>query len=185
MNADIRPRSYEGPLMEQGRRGEQRVLDWIAARVQPAALQDVRDDAEWRRKDVDFLVQAKPGGPWLRFEAKDDGRLSETGNVFFETERIYHDSQQTKLAWSLHTEADFLCVWSEPTGCLYVFRVPAFRSAYYAYVQAHRPRPVLIKTAATCSTVGFPIPLSAFTYSLYAFQDGLWAKTNQTGVDRS
>lgn len=75
---------------------------------------DLRHDKAMQHADVDFLVTL-PSGNVIFTEVKTDTYLGMTGNVLFETMRIYGDSPADmafRLAWGPRSAATWLIIWA-------------------------------------------------------------------------
>ena len=92
---------YASDIDKYGKFGEEVFLRYMIpiCKEKNYSIIDVRDDAEYRKKDIDFLVD-KNGNGIEKIEVKADGRGLDTGNIPYEY--ISHCAS----GWSVVTECD-------------------------------------------------------------------------------
>ena len=92
---------YASDIDKYGKFGEEVFLRYMTpiCKEKNYSIIDVRDDAEYRKKDIDFLVD-KNGNGIEKIEVKADGRGLDTGNIPYEY--ISHCAS----GWSVVTECD-------------------------------------------------------------------------------
>lgn len=88
-----------------GKRGEKLVIAALANRGHK--IEDLSDNREYQRKDIDFRI-SNTEGVSITLEVKNDIRSNQTGNVFIETYNRNNVSRGGD-GWLCYCEADYLC----------------------------------------------------------------------------
>jgi len=157
-------RSYSGEYMRLAQQGEALVFDYLERHYGRYPVYDHRDDPSYRRKDIDFGYNN--GGGARTVEVKTDTRMRETGNFFFEVQRIYLDCPSDEACykgWGWRTEADEVWVVDSLTRPqAHLFYSSQLRSDVQQYLIGEAsPRLSLVPTDRTTRTIGLLIPLTA------------------------
>ena len=90
--------------LDYGKRGEKMVE--LALTAKGNKMIDVSDDTNYKKYDIDFVVERKRDT--ITLEVKSDFRSQETGNFFVE----YQNSNNTKHnceGWYYYSQAQFVC----------------------------------------------------------------------------
>ena len=104
-----------------GTLGETHILDYLHKNPNIKDIVDVRNDALYRKMDVDF-VAIMSSGQELKIEIKTDSYKS--GNIFYEwTSAVETDS----IGCMQKTKADFLFYYFVNLDVLYILDMPAYR----------------------------------------------------------
>lgn len=90
-------------LIEPMNSGEQEVKDYLRANGYTVA--DVSDIAFYQRIDVDILAYKDNLNDEVKIEVKNDGMISNTGNLFIE---LITDLDKSRLGWFNITGADYI-----------------------------------------------------------------------------
>lgn len=102
--------------LEIGKTGEAAVAEFMRSRNHTVI--DVSDDAEYQKKDIDFLLTS-PTGEKCSIEVKTDYKIHKTGNFFFEG--VYHKDWGDSNGWFDYCEADYICFLDAVEYKLYIF----------------------------------------------------------------
>ncbi len=105
-----------------GKRGEEKVRDFLLSKPYVESYVDVRNLKEFMDVDIDFCVRFKDGSEH-GMEVKTDTH-SETGNVFFELKSC---EQKNTLGCVYKTGAKWMLYYFEDTGVLYILFMPKLR----------------------------------------------------------
>lgn len=103
--------------LEVGARGEERVLAALNARSN-LNVEDVRNNPEYQKKDIDFVV-TNGKGQVLTLEVKNDVRSNQTRNVYVECYNVNNRSRNG-FGWLYYTEALFLGFIQEDYNKLHI-----------------------------------------------------------------
>lgn len=132
-----RQRSYTGGYMEAGKHAEKIVLAWLRTLSNVAFVDDVRANAEYQSREIDFKIHKQDGGPPINCEVKSDGHLGVTGNWLFELYRINIIAPVDKHfvpGWSARSEADLLLVYAPATDKIHSIPFREYRAAFLSAV---------------------------------------------------
>ena len=136
--------------LERGKAGEALVATALTARGH--IVEDVSDNWDYRRIDIDFLLTSATGDT-TTLEVKTDDKSELTGNVFIEYSNI-HNKSHNYNGWYYYCEADYLAfVQQNRHKCHIVSRYDLINS-----INNNNYR-----TANTYSSSGFLMPVSALT----------------------
>lgn len=136
--------------LERGKVGEKLVAAALTARGH--TVTDLSDNWEYRRKDIDFLLTSA-SGQQTYLEVKTDDRSEQTGNLFIE----YSNSNNVKhnyQGWYCYCEATFLAFVQQSKHIAHIV------SRYDLINNINNNN---YKTAASCNSCGFLMPISALT----------------------
>ena len=134
--------------LARGKAGEALVAAALAARGH--TVKDLSDDWNYRRIDIDFMLTS-PSGSVATLEVKTDDASERTGNIFIEYSNI-HNKSHNYGGWYSYCEADYLAfVQQNRHKCHIVSRYDLINN-----IENNNYR-----TAATCSSCGFLMPVAA------------------------
>lgn len=94
--------------LKDGLRGEKLFMDAMAARRHN--VEDLRNDAEYRKKDVDFRISKN--GVEVLVEVKNDIKSNYTNNVYVELTNNNNKSRNFE-GWFCYCEADYIAFVQE------------------------------------------------------------------------
>ena len=113
-------KSYNGTLMEKGKKAEEIVFNWLKINPYSKQVIDTREFRFSQRLDVDCGIEDMHGRIVLG-EIKSDKWLGK-GNILFETHRINHYvSPYFYLGWGWRSPAERLYYYSPDLNSVYVF----------------------------------------------------------------
>ena len=130
-----------------GKRGEEIFRKFLETRN--CKYTDVSEDSKYQEQDIDFLVESrKTPGKIVSVEVKNDQRIAETGNIFFETmsnvdystdgcfkkskaELMAIVSESEKLIYFVGTELLRAFVDRNSNSLRFISRVPGSNSCGY------------------------------------------------------
>jgi hypothetical protein len=178
---------YDGELMRKGRNGEDYAILWLQAIYPNYNIEDVRDDVEYRRKDVDFVLTLEYDTEQYRVNAKKrvevkSDKWLDRGNFCFEIMRIRHRSNQPLyIGWSVRTCAHILLLWHDGTNTMYVVVHDELvkglkRYAQHCYTNNVAMNIGTVSTDAARTTVNIYLPQRHVKHFVYQFIDGEWAR---------
>jgi hypothetical protein len=121
---------------------------------------DVRLEDQYQKEDIDFLTERN--GLKFKVEVKYDYYLGRSGNMFFETERIYAGGT-TGIGWSIKSKANRFWLWSPFWRSFLVVNSNSFRSSKENYIKdceknGWKLRTVEIPTNKDVTTKGILVP---------------------------
>ncbi|MBO0347999.1 hypothetical protein J0895_02535 [Phormidium pseudopriestleyi FRX01] len=131
------------------------ITQWLQNLPRTISIQNVEDDPDYRKMDVDLLVTTDRGESKL--EIKGD-RYHKTGNFFFET----HSNQEKNTPGCfLYTAADWLCYYFVEIRVLYLLPMPATRDWFINQMERFRERSTTtpIRGGGYYTTVGRLVPI--------------------------
>lgn len=166
---------FDSPgLYQTGLKTEMLVRRFLESLDFVQAIEDVRDNPDYQRREIDYVVSTPRGT--LAFEVKHDRHLGRSGNVLFELCRIHHTAQKPAyLGWSVFSEADYFAIWGMQVERLYVFQARRFKASVQRYVATNRPRIqyTTIVSDPLRTTVCLLVPLTAISgYSIWQDNSG-------------
>ncbi len=159
-----RPKSYNGKLMEKGKKGEEVVLEWLRSIDYYKDVIDMREFRVSQRLDVDCGIETIDGAIVLA-EVKTDYNLGETSNFLFEVFRLNHfanPDQVFYLGWAFRSPAKYLLYYSPNEHAVYQFRFEHIRQIIGKYVSQCKPRIHIEPTDDQKTTFNLLIPQSQF-----------------------
>lgn len=109
--------------LERGKVAEEEVATYLTNRGNK--LTDVRDNKEFQKKDIDYLVEDRDGRKGS-LEIKGDTKFSSTGNIFIE-DGCYYPSSGMRKGWSQYCEADYICLYDNNKKIGLIFNWPQLR----------------------------------------------------------
>lgn len=133
-----------------GKRGEKifsRYLDMLGLEYK-----DVSDVTSYQKQDIDFVVMSKTGKEWT-VEVKNDTRIAQTGNIFFETISNVHYSSNGCFN---KTTADAMVIVSESEKKLYIMTTKSLKT----FVEDNKDH-LKFRTTPGSNSAGFLVPVSA------------------------
>ena len=89
--------------LKDGLRGEKLFMDAMAARRHN--VEDLRNDAEYRQKDIDFRISKN--GVEVLVEVKNDIKSNYTNNIYVELTNKNNKSRNFE-GWFCYCEADYI-----------------------------------------------------------------------------
>jgi hypothetical protein len=141
---------------------------------------DVRKDAAWQRRDIDFRAVMKNGV--LNVEAKADRHISRTSNILFELCHINYEQppeRRTRPGWSVYSAAHLFLVYCPETGVLHSIKASDLRAALPHYARSARGQiKVTLSTSeqAKWATVNVLIPMQYVPHRRYIRAAGAWVE---------
>ena len=90
--------------LEYGKRGEKMIS--LALTAKGNKMIDVSDDLQYRKCDIDFIVERKRDT--ITLEVKSDYKSQETGNFFVEYLN-WNNKSHNYDGWYKYCQADFIC----------------------------------------------------------------------------
>ena len=159
-----RTKSYNGEMMERGKKGEEVVLDWLRSIDYYKEVIDMREFRVSQRLDVDCGIETIDGSIVLA-EIKTDYNLGKTANFLFEVFRINHFANPDKvfyLGWTFRSPAKYLLYYSPNEYRVYQFRFEYLRQTIGKYVSQHKPRFHIEPTDDQKTTFNLLIPQAEF-----------------------
>ena len=135
---------------EIGKRGEKifsKYLDNLGLEHE-----DVSDVKEYQKQDIDFVVRAKTGQTWT-VEVKNDTRIAQTGNIFFETISNVHYSSNGCFN---KTNADAMVIVSESEKKLYIVTTKNLKK----FVEDNKEH-LKFRTTPGSNSAGFLVPVAS------------------------
>ncbi|MHC4621957.1 MAG: hypothetical protein ACYTEQ_29815 [Planctomycetota bacterium] len=159
-----------------GNRGESAALRLLGQVFGHYAIKDVRNDPQWQRKDVDFIVTMENGQK--RTEVKSDRHLG-GANFCFELGRIRHNtSWETAFykGWSIRTAAHVLLMWHDDARTMYVVCYRAFVEGLQRYLEASNGvRMGAVPTDNARTTFNIYVPQQYVAHTRYIEKEnGYW-----------
>lgn len=129
-------KSYNGKMMEVGKRNEEIVMGWL--KKQMKEVLDFREFKLTQRIDVDCGVETMDGNIVLA-EIKQDKWIGENGNLCFECNRINHfaEGKWFYLGWGWRSPAQKLIVRNGKNGETFVFDFNELRKFIGGYIAVH------------------------------------------------
>lgn len=154
-------RSYQSELMKIGKSNEDIILDWLKKSPEAKAIIDFREFRLAQRIDVDFGIESIDGDIQLA-EIKSDKMISESGNLFFETQRINHfaENHWAYLGWGWRSPAQKLIIRNPVSGDAFVFQFQKLRIRVGELVSQRHYRLTTVYTDPVKTTFGLLIQLS-------------------------
>lgn len=159
-----------------GKEGERVIKDWFCSFNNVERYEDVSDNPEFQKVDIDGIVWLK-NGESRTVEIKTDSYTS--GNLFYETQSCV---EKNTIGCMERTKAQYLYYYFTGYKCMYAFDVEAFRK--WA-LQEHINYPNILKDKLLRNesnningyyhSAGFIIPL---TYLESHFPKRYWLKFN-------
>ena len=134
--------------LEDGKRGEKLVAAALTARGH--IVTDMSDNLDYRRKDIDLLLENKQK-QITTLEVKNDMRSETTGNLFIETYNVRNQSHSFK-GWYFYCEAYYLCFLQETSKAAHIVAFDDLRQAIAA---------TNYREVSTASTKGILVPVDA------------------------
>ena len=135
-----------------GKRGERIFAAFLESRG--CRYEDVSESKEYQDKDVDFIVYSrKEPGRKVMVEVKNDTRIAQTGNVFFET--MSNVDFATNGCFS-KTEADLMAIVSETEKLIYFVDAKFLKE----YVGRNNDSLRFISRVPGSNSCGYLIPLT-------------------------
>jgi Holliday junction resolvase-like predicted endonuclease len=131
--------------LADGKRGEMLVSAALSARGHK--ITDLSDNWEYRRKDIDLLLDN--GKQQTTLEIKNDIKSETTGNIFIETYNEYNQSH-SKQGWFFYCQACFLCFLQEQSKTAHIVSFDDLRQS----IKANGYR-----EAITSTTKGYIVPV--------------------------
>lgn len=108
---------------EIAREAEEIVIDLLGELITDRQFFSVHDDEEcWHLGDI---IDTK--GKY--YDAKDDGRIHKTGNVFAEDRKFWNDGTQTD-GWMRNGQYDYLCILDRVKKKIYVLDFNKLKKVY-------------------------------------------------------
>ena len=131
--------------LQEGGYGEHAIWNLLMKQAWVRSVVDVRDDLEFQKKDIDFLVE-NLRRQFTSIEVKTDFKAHETGNL------VYELSTSNNIGCFEKTQAKYI-----------VYFVPELKEAYWINVKAlrtyiHKVRPDERKMGDNAT--GFLLPIS-------------------------
>lgn len=123
-------RDYDGDWMRVARVGEGAMQRWLEQRPRVVKVDDLRDDVEWRHRDVDFRATFDDGSVRL-IEVKTSSNIGK-GEIVFEVTRNYDGN--CFQGWSLKSAADWVVYYHPPTAEAYGCSLPGLREVFWGDV---------------------------------------------------
>ncbi len=157
-------RSYNEDYMEDGKRGEEIVINFLKHRP-GIEVYDLRDEPRFQADDIDIGIRRKAQPGVIFAEIKTDQHLGVTGNVLFEILRINHTAPHEKacvLGWAARTPATWVFYYSPKLNQIWTCEFSKLRAAFQRYTQEGRKdtRISWVNTDNLKSTVNVLIPES-------------------------
>ncbi len=152
-----------------GERGENTIIDYIKHMAGTIDVLDVRDNYEYRKKDVDIIVSNNKSNHIL-VEIKTDSYWP--NNLFYE----YMSNLERGTAGCMEiTHADYLFYYFERTSELYIIEMNTFREWFHQHIEdIHIKRKEVVNkcTEGTYTSVGYTIPVTFFRshFSRYLYK---------------
>lgn len=164
-------KSYDGDLMEKGKVIETAVIEWL--RGQGVSVIDVSNNEFMQSLDVDIVFTSKELKTYLG-EIKADYRMQETGNICYETMRIYHNITRIEHGWGVKSPADYLFYASPPEGNLFIFKFAKLREIVTDYIKrtGKNVKTILVETDKGKTTHNILIPLKELD-GAYKLEEGV------------
>jgi Uncharacterized protein conserved in bacteria len=134
-----------------GKRGEKIFSEYLKARG--IRCEDVSDNKEYQSQDIDFLVESKTEpGKMVSFEIKNDTRIAETGNIFFET--MSNVDYSTDGCFS-KTKANVMAIVSESERSIYLVSSDFLKK----FVDGNKEKLRFIPRVPGSNSCGYLIPV--------------------------
>ena len=177
---DKRKRSYDGDMMDNGRKAEDAVFMFLMEIKSIDQIDDLRNVPDWQSRDVDFCVW-RNGEPEF-IEVKSDESIGRSPNILFEFARINHTSidHLARFGWSLFSLADRFAIWSPITKVVFMVGATDLRDGFNRYVRDARKntRIVPIPTDEIKTTIVFLVPCDYVTHNRYEPVGNGWKYTH-------
>jgi hypothetical protein len=161
-------KSYNGELMEKGKKAEEIVLNWLRNNKN---IKEIIDFREWRltqRLDVDCGIETIDGKIMLA-EIKSDKYLGNSNNFLFETFRINHFIHPDSifyLGWAWRSPAKYLFYYSPKENAVYRFLFSNVRLGIGKYISRcdknSNPKTSWVYTDKQKTTFNLLIPIKEF-----------------------
>lgn len=97
-----------------GKKGEDLVYSTAIGRGH--TIKDVRDILEFRKRDIDFIIDE------YECEVKTDRRIAKTNNLFIETESVSYKTNKISKGWFDYCEAEYLFYLDWENKILYIYK---------------------------------------------------------------
>jgi len=154
-------RSYSDQLMTIGKENEEKVINYLIDECNvrnTSYYKDVREDKEFQNNEIDLIIKGSG------FEIKGDKHINSKGNLFFETFRINHYSEDhpTSQGWGYKSKADFLIIRNWETGETFTFDFKELRQRVGILVSdysGNRLQTTVVETDKVKTTWGLLIPM--------------------------
>ena len=111
-------------------------------------IEDVRDDAAWRARDVDFIGTKR--GKTIRFEVKTNSNIKAYNSMCFES--LIHRPKGTVDGWLEYSEADVFIFCDSSCGDIYFIKndthkikVWGNKSVHMNYAEGNRDELIILK----------------------------------------
>ena len=134
--------------LSRGKRGEKLMFDALTARGH--TVEDLRDNAEARSKDIDFRVFNKNSSTMTTLEVKTDERSEETGNLFIEYSNTNNRSHNYK-GWYYYCEAEYIAFIQEHNHKAHIVLMEELRENI---------KKTGYRTASSYNACGFLMPIT-------------------------
>jgi hypothetical protein len=112
--------------IERGKPSEELFQQW--ATLHNLKIQDVRDDTEYRNKDIDFILT-------IRSTRTIDVKKSLDDDEFHIPIQEYKDVETQWLGWFYRSEADCICFADVPTRTLVFLSMTPEMKSYYETIK--------------------------------------------------
>jgi hypothetical protein len=114
---------------------------------------DVSEDARYQEQDIDFIVESrKVDGKTVTVEVKNDQRIAETGNIFFET--MSNVDYSTEGCFK-KTKAELMAIVSESERLIYFVGTEILRK----YINENSKNLRFISRVPGSNSCGYLIPV--------------------------
>ena len=137
---------------EIGRRGE--LIFGKCLEKWKCNFTDVTEDAEYQEQDIDFIVESKKAkGKMVTVEVKNDQRIAETGNIFFET---MSNVDYSTIGCFKKTKAELMAIVSESESMIYFVGTEILRK----FVEENSSSLRFISRVPGSNSCGYLIPVT-------------------------
>lgn len=114
--------------LKRGKQGETIVKSILQS--MDYEVQDVTNDPEYQKIDVDFIVGSHQTGDAMLCEVKSDWRMADTGNICLEIRHV----DGKRLGWFSYTKAEILFFVDMKSRVIYLFKTSDIKEVTYKLI---------------------------------------------------
>lgn len=157
--------NYSGNMMKKGKKGEEKVFNYLNTLDNIIHVIDLSEEQNFRTPDIDAVIITKKFIPYT-IEIKSDARIDETGNVWWETHRMY-DNAGYYEGWVTRSKAEYLLIYCSKTDNLYIFNFELLRNKISELKKSNKFKSKSVQTNSECITFGELIPIKMIEDIIY------------------